>query len=306
MDRNSVSWHGYIPAITTPFDSQLRLDEAMLEDLLLWLHGEGMHGIAVAGTTGEWFSLSAQEREQLFRKTSAVLGGKTTLLAGCNSFTAKESTHHAQVAESCGFDGILLTPPPYVVPTDEEIYQFYKSVNDNIKLPICIYNWPPGTGVDMTLALLSRLVELENVVAVKNSTGDTGRFVECFFGLKDKVRYFGVPTNEFGASLVLNHGADGMIGSGAVLGRNHPAFFNSLDEGDLDAALRFGEMDRILMTAWFNANYRPLFGSVQALMKEALNAQGLPGGFPRPPVQPISPEGKQVIHNTLKSLGRVD
>ena len=305
MDRNSIAWRGYIPAITTPFDRKLRFDEKMLEDLLLWLHGEGMHGIVVAGTTGEWFSLTAEERIALFRKTASVLRGKLPIIAGCNAFTPGESIRYAQAAAESGFDGILLTPPPYLVPTDDEVFEFYKAVSDNSTLPICIYNWPHGTGVDMTLDLYRRLAELEHIVAIKNSTGNTDRFIECFFGMKDKLRYYGVPTNEFGASLVVNHGADGMIGSGAVLGRHQPDFFNHLWKGDLEAALRIGEMDRVVMTDWFTPGYRPKFGSVQALMKEALNAQGLPGGYPRPPVLPISETGKAVIRNTLKKLGRI-
>ncbi len=306
MDKNSVNWRGYIPAITTPFDRNLRLDEKMLEDLLQWQYGEGMHGIVLAGTTGEWFSLTAEERVALFRKSGQTLGGKLPLLAGCNAFTPAESIRYARAAKECGFDGILLTPPPYVVPTDDEIFEFYRTVNDNSDLPICIYNWPLGTGVDISLDLFRRLAELENIVAIKNSTGNTDRFIECFFGMKDKLRYYGVPTNEFGASLVMHHGADGMIGSGGVLGHHQPDFFNHLWNGDLEAALRIGEMDRILMSDWFTPGYRPRFGSVQALMKEALNAQGLPGGYPRPPVLGISDAGKAVIRNTLKVLGRLD
>lgn len=306
MDRHSVEWRGYIPAITTPFDSRLRFDERMLEDLLTWLHGEGMHGIALAGTTGEWFSLSDEERAALFRKAGSVLGGKLPLLAGCNAFTPAESVRHAQVAADAGCDGIFVTPPPYVVPTDDEIFEFYRVVSDGSPLPICVYNWPRGTGVDLSLELLERIVSLDRVVAVKNSTGDMGRFIDCFFGLRDRVRYYGVPTNAFGASLYIHEGADGMIGSGAVLGRDHPAFFDCLDDGDVDQAMAHGEKDRILMTDWFASGYRPLYGTVQALMKEALNQQGLPGGLPRPPVLPIGADGKKAIRETLARLGRLD
>lgn len=305
MDKKSVSWRGYIPAITTPFDEKLRFDEHMLQDLLIWLHDEGMHGIAVAGTTGEWFSLAPDERIALFRKTGSVLGGKLPLLAGCNAFTPAESIRYARAAEEAGCDGILLTPPPYVVPTDDGIFEFYRAVSDATDLPICIYNWPHGTGVDITLELYRRLAGLDRVVAIKNSTGDLNRFLECFFGMKDQLRYYGVPTNEFGASLVLHHDADGMIGSGAVLGHHHPDFFNHLWKGDHEAARRSGEMDRVLMSDWFGSGYRPRFGTVQAVMKEALNAQGLPGGYPRPPVLPLPEEGRAVIRSTLKALGRL-
>ena len=97
-----------------------------------------------------------------------------------------------------GFDGILVTPPPYMVPTDREILGFYREVNAAVSLPICVYNWPPGTNVDMSLDLLRSIAELSNVVAIKNSTADLRHFVDVFFALKDQVRVFGVPMNEVG------------------------------------------------------------------------------------------------------------
>ena len=91
LDRTSVDWHGYIPAVTTPFDVDGALDLEAFRVLLDWMLAEGMHGVAVAGTTGEWFSLTAAERKDLFGVAAEVLGGRITVLAGCSSFTPRES-----------------------------------------------------------------------------------------------------------------------------------------------------------------------------------------------------------------------
>lgn len=140
MDRDSVQWRGYIPAITTPFTRDGALDLEAMERLLQWLWDEGMHGIIIGGTQGEWFTISAAERKQLMSLVGRKLSGKLPLIAGCSAYTSAEVAAHARVAAEHGFDGILVTPPPYMVPTDREILGFYREVNAAVSLPICVYN----------------------------------------------------------------------------------------------------------------------------------------------------------------------
>jgi dihydrodipicolinate synthase/N-acetylneuraminate lyase len=305
VDRNTVDWKGYIPAITTPFNKDRELDVRALGALLEWLDGEGMHGIVVAGTTGEWFSLSMAERRVLFELTGKQLKGRLTLIGGCNAFTAAQVIANAEIAANSGFDGILVTPPPYTVPSEEEIFEFYRTVSAGVSLPICVYNWPPGTNVDMSCELLERLAGLERVVAIKNSTGNLEHFIRSFFVLKDRVRIFGFGMDELGATLVQAHGGDGTIGAGAVLGRDQPDFYNHLWRGDLVEALRCGARDRKLMRDWFTERLVGRFGSAQAILKEALNALGLPGGYPRPPILELGAAGREQVHQTLRELGKI-
>jgi dihydrodipicolinate synthase/N-acetylneuraminate lyase len=303
MDRDSVDWKGYIPAITTPFAADGELDRDDFRQLLDWMVAERMHGVALAGTTGEWFSLEPAERKELFALGAEQIEGRITVLGGCTSYTPHESIEYARAARDAGLDGIFLTPPPYVVPSEREIVAFYEAVSDAVDIAICVYNWPRGTGVDMRPSLLQRLAEIESVVAVKNSTGDVGLFLEGFFAVKDEVRYFGVPMTELGITLLQHHGADGTIGAGAVLGSDHPLFFEHVWAGDLDAARRCGARDRLLFEHWINADYSPRFGSPQAIMKAALNLRGLPGGQPRPPLLPLTDEESERVAATLAELG---
>ncbi|MFC4311376.1 dihydrodipicolinate synthase family protein [Steroidobacter flavus] len=305
MDRHSVQWRGYIPAITTPFTADGALDLDALDRLLEWLHREGMHGIIVGGTQGEWCTIDQAERQQLMQAVGRKLSGKLPLIAGCSGYTSREVAAHAKLAAENGFNGILVTPPPYMVPTDREILEFYREVNEQVSLPICVYNWPPGTNVDMSRDLLQQIAELSNVVAIKNSTADLRRFVEVFFALKDKVRVFGVPMNDLGILLV-QQGADGTMGAGGVLGREQPDYFNAIWDNDIPRAHRLGARNELLMQAWFNADYTGRFGSAQAIFKAALNELGLPGGYPRRPLLPLEPEGVSVVRQTLIQLGKLD
>ena len=108
-----------------------------------------MHGIAVAGTTGEWFSLTATERIELFRSAAGHVAGRMTVLAGCNALTPGEVIGYARAALEAGCDGILLTPPPYIVPSRPRSSPSTAPSRTRSTIPICVYNWPRGTGVDL-------------------------------------------------------------------------------------------------------------------------------------------------------------
>ncbi|SMF61903.1 dihydrodipicolinate synthase family protein [Allosphingosinicella indica] len=303
--RSRIDWRGYIPAITTPFDADRALDLKALGTLLEWLHGEGMHGLVIAGTTGEWPSLSADDRKRLFSAVGDQLGGKLPLLAGCTAFTAAEVLDFARHAADSRMDGILVTPPPYFRPSADEIVGFYSDISAETPLPICVYNWPPGTGIDMPLELLKRIAELENVVAIKQSTGELRRFVETFFALNDQVRIFGHAMDEHGIALLESRGGDGTMGAGAVLGRTHPDFYNHLWAGDIDAARECGRRDRVILDEWYTPELVGRFGSGPAILKAALNAQGLPGGHVRPPLRDVTAQDAARIRETLVALQRI-
>ncbi|MDA5193462.1 dihydrodipicolinate synthase family protein [Govanella unica] len=304
MDRSSVDWRGYIPATTTTFERDGTYNDAKFRQLLEWLHAQGMHGTVIAGTTGEWFALDRSERLAVYRAAGETLKGKMTIIAGCTGFSADDVVENAQMAADAKFDGILVTPPPYIAPNESELFSFYEDINNRISLPMCVYNWPPGTNIDMSLGLLTRLADLDKVVAIKNSTGNFRHFLDTFFALKDKVRIFGVPMNEMGASLVQHHNADGLMGAGGVLGSDQPNFFNSIWAGNIDEALAYGAKDRAIMTEWFNHDYTAKFGSAAAIFKEALNVQGVSGGYPRKPLLELTPENQEVICHSLRALGK--
>ncbi len=303
--RSMVDWRGYIPAITTPFDASGAIDFVAFARLLEWLHGEGMHGLLVAGTTGEWTSVSAAERCALFAAAGDQLAGKLPLLAGCSGFTAREVLQFADAAAAARFDGIVVTPPPYIRPNEQELLTFYAEIDRATPLPVCIYNWPPGTGIDMPLGLLERLTDLPRIVAVKQSTSRLEQFVATFFALREKVRIFGHAMDEHGLALLEARGGDGTMGAGAVLGHVQPDFYNHLWAGRIDQARACGRQDRVLMDEWYTPELVGKFGSGPAILKAALDAQGLPGGHVRAPLLDVDARGRRQIHETLVSLGRI-
>jgi 4-hydroxy-tetrahydrodipicolinate synthase len=262
-----------------------------------------MHGIAVAGTTGEWFSMTPGERTSLFETAADHIGGRMTMLAGCSAFTPDESIGYARAAKEMGFDGILLTLPPYVVLNEREAIAWYRTVSDAVEIAICVYNWPRGTGVDMSPDVLAAIAAIDNVVAIKNSTGNLAAVLETAFTLHDRVRIFGVPANDFGIMLIDNAVADGTIGAGGVLGADHPDFFEHAWAGAREAAIECGNRDRALFEAFWEPDFTPRFGSQFAILKAALDLRGAPGGHVRPPLLPLTVDEVARVRATLVGLG---
>lgn len=303
MNRHDVNWTGYIPAITTPFTQDGEIDWKGLETMLEWYVAQGMHGVVLAGTSGEWFSLSETERAQLFLHASRTLNKRITVLGGCNAYTSDEVIRHARAAERAGLDGILLTPPPYIVPTPAETVRYYQDVSDATDIPICVYNWPRGCALDLQTELLAELADIDHVVAIKNSTGDFAAFLEGAYALVDKVRYFNMPTSPLGADLTSLGRSDGLMGAGGVLGADHPDFWRKLQAGDKAGAIALGERDRILMKSWFKQDYGGIFGAAQAILKTALRLRGIPAGYVRRPLLELDDDGVARVRATLERLG---
>jgi dihydrodipicolinate synthase/N-acetylneuraminate lyase len=189
------------------------------------------------------------------------------------------------------------------VPNEDELLAFYARIAGEVPLPLCLYNWPRGTGVDMRPELVARLADLDTVVAIKNSTGSLEGFLRTFFLLGERLRIFGFGTDELAITLIREHGGDGTIGAGAVLGREHPAFYEAVWAGDLDEARRLGARDKAFFDFAYHPDFGPRFASAQGVLKTALNLRGLPGGYPRPPYLPLTGEQVERVRTFLDGLG---
>ncbi|TFI42487.1 dihydrodipicolinate synthase family protein [Rhodococcus sp. 1R11] len=303
MNRDSVGWTGYIPAITTPFTRDGALDLAGFDVQMGWLTEQRMNGVILAGTSGEWFSMSTDERRQLFAEGGKHRSETMVVIGACNAFTQQEAITHARAAENAGLDGILVTPPPYVVPNRREIVKFYSDISDATDIPICVYNWPRGCIVDLDTDILLELADIDNVVAIKNSTGNFAGFLAGMYALEGSVRYFGMPTSALGADLALLGHGDGLMGSGGVLGSDQPDFWRAIAAGDRERALELGARDRVIMDSWFTPDYGVQFGNQQAIMKTALRLQGVPAGFVRDPLLELTAHEVTIVAATLERLG---
>ena len=238
MNRDSVDWRGYFAAVPTPFNEDGSLAPDLLRELLEFYVDQGLHGVLVNGTTGEWFSQSTEERRRVAETAIDAIGGRIPILIGCTDYTADLVIGHARHAFDAGAAGVTSTPPPYAKPFDDEIVAFYEDIAAGVPdVPLMIYNWVHGTSVEIGTALAERLVEIDTVVAFKDSTPNAEQFYASSRAVNSKVRVFGPYMTVKGYEELRAHGGDGTIGGGSLWGRPDPEFWEAHWRGDEEAAL---------------------------------------------------------------------
>ena len=165
---------GSIVALITPFKNE-KMDEECYSSLIHHHISNGTRGIVPAGTTGESPTLNHNEHKKVIEIAVKECNGKIPVIAGTGSNSTSEAIELSKHAESSGADGLLIVTPYYNKPTQEGLYQHYKSINDKVGIPIIIYNIPPRSVIDMSVDTMARLFELKNIVGVKDATADLNR-----------------------------------------------------------------------------------------------------------------------------------
>ena len=161
-------------ALITPFKNN-GLDEEAYIKLIHFHMDNGTSGLVPAGTTGESPTLSHKEHQRVIDLCIKESNGKIPVIAGTGSNSTEEAISLTSHAEKAGANGALIVTPYYNKPTQEGLYQHYKSINDKCGIPILIYNIPGRSVIDMSVDTMARLFELKNIVGVKDATGDLNR-----------------------------------------------------------------------------------------------------------------------------------
>jgi 1-pyrroline-4-hydroxy-2-carboxylate deaminase len=288
MNRDDVDWQGYWVAAPTAFGEDLSFDEQAFREVLRLYLRQGVHGLLINGTTGEWFAQSPQERREVARVAVHEVAGQVPVVIGCTSFTPAETSALAADAREIGAAGAASTPPPYAHPTDDEVIAFFRAVSDAVEIPWMVYNWPRGTAVDLTISTCIRLAGLPRVVALKDSTADELKSAETCEAVAGSVRYFGRFIHRRGMALARELGGDGNIDGGGLGAPFAVPYFEALWRDDLQAARPLGAAYTALMGRLITADYSGRFASPTAQLKAAMSLLGQPGGRVRPPLSDVS------------------
>lgn len=304
MDRNSVSWRGYIPAAPTPFAADGTVDEASIAALMDHYVAAGVHGVLVNGSSGEWWAQSDDERRRVAKTAIDAIAGRIPVIVGCTSFTASAAIELAHDAQTSAADGVLFTPPPYAHPTQDEILHHFTLIDAEVDLPIVAYNWPRGTAVEIEIDTAAAIADLEHVVALKCSTADTDLVLDYIDRLSSQVRIFASLISPRGLAILSGLGGDGYIDGGGVGAPYAVPYFESLWAGDLDAAREHGRRWSELTRSWIEPDFGGAFAAPSAQLKAAMKMLGHPGGEVRQPLLPLRDEAKLAeLETALRSAG---
>ena len=184
-------------ALVTPFKND-KLDDDTYIKLIHFHIDNGTNGLVPAGTTGESPTLSHKEHERVIELCVKESNGKLPVFAGTGSNSTEEAISLTTHAEKIGANAALIVTPYYNKPTQEGLYQHYKSINDNCGIPIIIYNIPGRSVIDMSVDTMARLYELKNIIGVKDATGDLDRVDQTLKKMgKDFVQLTGNDDNAF-------------------------------------------------------------------------------------------------------------
>ena len=165
---------GSMTALVTPFKNGV-LDEEALRAHINWQIENGTQALVPVGTTGESPTLTHEEHDRVIEVCVQEAKGRVPVIAGAGSNNTVEAVDYAKHAEAVGADAVLVVTPYYNKPTQEGVYQHFKAVNDAIGIPIIIYNIPPRSVIDISVATMARLYELKNIVGVKDATANLAR-----------------------------------------------------------------------------------------------------------------------------------
>lgn len=287
-----------MPALVTPFDERGGIDRrAFLENAGRQFNA-GATGILVGGCTGEFWSLSFDERVQLFELGREAADGRGIVLAGTGAITVDETVRLTNAADQAGCDGALILPPYFIRLSDAEIYEHFRSVDREVSLPIVLYNIPGNALNALSPTLVSRLAELERVVAVKESSGDWNNFHATLIRVRSVIRVFCGPASIFGME-ALNAGADGFIDCFPNVWLPEAyQLFDTTAAGQMEKARELQATGRRL-TELFTSDGRSLYPSTKA----AMQMMGYRAGNPRPPLQPLGEAQARGLREGLQDLG---
>lgn len=291
MNRNDVCWRGYYAALPTPFTATGELDFKSLGLTTELFIDQGAHGVLVNGSTGEWTAQSCEERKKVAEQVIAAADGRVPVLVSATSARVDVAVDLIRHAEKAGADSVLLTPPPGARLTDDELVGYYGYAFAYTGLPCWLYNFPQESNSNMSVELIQRLAEIENVVAIKQSTPDDRELYATINSVGSELIVFGHMLSRVGLGLIYSdQGGDGHFGSGMPLGSEMPNFFESAWRGDLETAGEIADRFDNLMSAIRHGSdgYNWRFGGMQASLKAIMNLQGQPGGYPRMPKLPIT------------------
>lgn len=292
-----MQWGRILTAMVTPFTADGKLDLDGAQEMAVHLINHGSDGLVVAGTTGESPTLTHGEKIELFQAVKDAVGGRVPVIAGTGTNSTATSIVLSREAESLGVDGLMLVVPYYNRPSQEGLYQHFKAIAEATTLPIILYNIPSRTGCNMSVDTVLRLAEIDNIVAIKEASGNLDQATAI---LQQAPGDFLLYSGDDSLTLPLMAiGAHGIISVAAhVVGEKMQAMVSAFIKGDVTGAAKLHqELFPIFKSLFITSNPVPL--------KEALQILGLPGGPVRLPLAGLNNSQKEIIAKTLKEAGLV-
>ena len=290
-----MKFEGIYTPVITPYRDDYSIDYERLAEVIDFLIEAGVSGLICAGTTGEYYAQSMDERFELMRFMHKRIAGRVSYIVGTGAFRTEESIEYAQAAVSAGADALLVATPPYSLPTERENALHALAIDRAANLPIMLYNYPGRMGAMMGEEYLDRVGRSPNFCAIKESSGDPNRIhllarqyphIQMSCGMDDQALEF------------FAWGARSWVCAGSNFAPEiHVALHRACAvDGDFD-------LGRRIMTAML-----PLMaileqgGKFIQCVKHGMSTRELPSGPPRRPMQPLNKDDKRSLEQVIRVM----
>ena len=280
-----------LTAMVTPFDQHGEVDYNAARTLVNHLIDNGSDGLVVAGTTGESPTLTTEEKVELFKLVVATSAGRVPVIAGTGSNNTRASIKLTKLAEEAGVDGIMLVTPYYNKPSQEGLFQHFKAIAESTSLPVMLYNIPGRSVVNMSVDTVVRLSEINNIVSVKEASGNLDMMSEIISRTPEN---FTLYSGDDGLTLpVLAIGGTGVVSVAShIIGNKMQEMINQFKSGRVqEAAVTHRSLLPIMKALFAAPNPVPV--------KAALTMQGVQVGDVRLPMVPLNEEEKSALQKVL-------
>jgi 4-hydroxy-tetrahydrodipicolinate synthase len=290
------AFHGIYVVTVTPFTAERRVDYPGLERNIRWLVQQGVHGLIPLGSTGEFASLEDVDQARVLDTVLAAAEGKVPVVAGVSAETTEKAVANARNAVRAGASGLLVLPPWYYTPDQDEIVEHYRRIAEAVPAPIMIYNNPFTSKVDIQAATVARLARIGGIQAIKESTGEIRRLTEIRTRTRDGITLFcGWEDMAYESFLMGCTGWVCVIGN--ILPKAAVELFDLVVERK-DYAAGWRLYQRMLPILRF-LEYA---GKTQKALKHVMDGMGLAGGYCSSPKLPLDDATRAEVDRLVREF----
>jgi 4-hydroxy-tetrahydrodipicolinate synthase len=290
-----MKFEGIYTPLVTPFTDAFDVQKDRFSETIEMLIGAGVHGLIVAGTTGEYYAQTAEERVVLMKLAKDIIGTRVPLIVGTGAIRTEDSIFYAKAAKDIGADALLVATPPYACPTSREIALHALAIDQAVSMPAMLYNYPGRMCVNMDEETLDRLGKSPNFCAIKESSGDPNRLhllaldyphIQLSCGMDDQALEF------------FAWGARSWVCAGSNFAPEaHIALYKACAiEGDFTKGRRIMSAMMPLMRVLEQG------GKFVQCIKYGLTLRGIETGPPRKPLQPLNKDDKTQLSHVIRTM----
>ena len=287
---------GVYSAVATPFTAEQEVDETGLRSLVDRTIDAGIHGVVPCGSTGEFSTLTATERERVVEVVIEQAAGRVPVVPHTGACSTREAIGLSQHAERTGATAIMVVAPYYEPFSIAETKRYYADVAGSVSIPVMAYNLPTATGVNLTPSILGELIsEVPNLKYVKDTSGDFSAAARLIHEYGDIVSVF-VGWDTLFLAALLEGAAGSVIGAANAVPGQLVAVYDAVQQGDLARARNLWKDLFPLMASFVSGGYT-------AAIKGAMDLIGFSGGPQRSPGEEVDRDRREILRHSLKSLG---